>query len=174
MTEVRLKRCERWMTLAIAGWLITIALVAVMLLMVHRSRQEAPWAIRARSLVIVDAMGKERIVLAAPLPDPIVDGRRQKRRVGVSAAIQFKDPDGTERGGVASEEDGSFMFGIDDERGHERAHLFYLPKQGAGVSLQSSKGETLSLLNPTDSNDKAKLKIITQAGATIAEWPVQK
>lgn len=73
----------------------------------------------------MDVAGKERIVIAAPIPDPIVDGKAVERRVVVCAGIQFKDPDGTERGGIASEEDGSFMFGIDDTSGHERAHLLH-------------------------------------------------
>lgn len=174
-TEARLQRCERWMPIAVVSWVITIALAATMLSKEHRSGQSAFGTIRTRSLIILDAAGKERIVLAAPLPDPIVDGERKKRRVGVSAAIQIKDADGTERGGIASEDDGSFMFGIDDEHGHERAHLFYLPKEGSGVYLQSPKGgETFSLLNPSDANDKPKVKILTQAGTTIAEWPVRK
>ena len=111
--------------------------------------------LHAHRLVIVDDSGKERIVLAAPLAgDAIVDCRSQKRRVGVSAPVQFKEADGTERGGIALEDDGSMMFGIDDEHGRERAHLYYIPKRGSGVYLQSLKGgQTLSLLNPSDVNE---------------------
>jgi len=173
--EARLRRCERWMPIAIISWLITIALATALLLTERRFAQDGSNTIRAHKLVIVDATGRERIVIAAPLPDPIVDGKSRKRRVSVSAAVQFKDADGTERGGIASEEDGSFMFGIDDERGHERAHLYYIPKRGSGVYLQSSKGgKNLSLLNPSDVNEKPKLEIMTETGTTVTEWPAQK
>lgn len=69
--------------------------------------------------------------------------------LGCFTGVQFKEPDGTERGGIAAEEDGSFMFGIDDEHGMERAHLYYIPKRGSGVYLQGPNGkQVLSLLNP--------------------------
>jgi hypothetical protein len=69
-------------------------------------------------LVVLDDAGKEQIVIAAPIPDPVVDGKTVKRRMAVGAGIRFKEPAGTERGGIASEDDGSFMFGIDDTSGH--------------------------------------------------------
>ena len=88
----------------------------------------------------------------------------------MTAGIQFKDPDGTERGGIASQEDGSFMFGIEDASGHERAHLYYIPSRGSGVFLQSGSGsKTLSLLNPSGSNQDPKIEILNQKGHAIAE-----
>lgn len=126
--------------------------------------------LRVRELIVVDDAGKERIVIGAPIPNPVVDGRAAKRRVLVTAGIQFKDPDGTERGGIASQEDGSFMFGIDDASGHERAHLYYIPSRGSGVFLQSGSGsKTLSLLNPSGSNQDPKIEILNQKGHAIAE-----
>jgi hypothetical protein len=62
-------------------------------------------------------------VIAAPLPDPVVNGKTVKRRNIVFAGVQFKDLDGNERGGIAALDDGSMMFGIDDEVGRER-HTF--------------------------------------------------
>ena len=120
----------------------------------------------------LDQEGKERIVIAAPLPDPLVNGRRMKRRTGVSAGVQFKDPDGTERGGIASEDDGSFMFGIDDERGKERAHLYYIPNRGSGVLLQGENGsQALSLLNPPGLVDSPKLEITDPSGKPKTDFP---
>jgi hypothetical protein len=111
-------------------------------------------------------------VIAAPLPDPLVNGRRMKRRTGVSAEVQFKDPDGTERGGIASEDDGSFIFGIDDERGKERAHLYYIPKRGSGVFLQGENGsQALSLLNPPGLVDSPRLEITDPSGKLKADFP---
>lgn len=83
----------------------------------------------------------------------------------VDSGIQFKEPDGTERGGIASEDDGSFMFGIDDRSGHERAHLYFIPNRGSGVFLQSKSGsQSLSLLNPSDSGKDPKIEIVDESG----------
>ena len=115
------------------------------------------------------------IVVAAPIPDPVVDGKTVKRRVTVGAGIQFKEPDGTERGGIASEDDGSFMFGIDDKSGNERAHLYYIPSRGSGVFLQSkSASNSLSLLNPSDSSKGPRIEIVNQAGKTVAQFSATK
>ena len=126
-------------------------------------------------MVVIDDAGKERIVIAAPLNDrPLVNGREGTRRVGVSAAIQFKEADGTERGGIALEEDGSFMFGIDDEHGHERAHLFYIPKRGSALYLQSPQAKTVSLLDPPAGVGEPNLQILSSAEATLEQWPAKK
>jgi hypothetical protein len=94
---------------------------------------------------------------------------------GVSAGVQFKDPDGTKRGGIASEEDGSFMFGIDDESGKERAHFYYIPKRESGVYLQGDRGSvTVSLLLPRTGNGRVGLEITNPSGTPIADFPSPK
>jgi hypothetical protein len=141
---------------------------------VYARQQPQTDKMRVRELAIVDEQGRERIVLAAPLPDPIVNGKVEKRIRVVSAAVQFKASDGSERGGIAASDDGSFMFGIDDEAGRERAHLYYIPKRGSGVYLQGENNkETVSLLLPSGGHDP-KLTMSDKAGKPIAEVPVQK
>jgi hypothetical protein len=67
------------------------------------------------------------------------------------------------------------MFGIDDTSGHERAHLYYIPSRGSGVILQNECGsESLSLLNPSDSNENQKIEIRDGAGNVVAEFPTGK
>ena len=129
--------------------------------------------LRLRELDIVDQKGRERIVIASPLPDPIVNGKAGHRIRVVSAAVQFKAPDGTEQGGIALSDDGSFMFGIDDKAGRERAHLYYIPKRGSGVYLQGeSSKETVSLLLPTGGKDP-KLEMTDQSGKSVETVPQQ-
>jgi hypothetical protein len=100
-----------------------------------------------RELDIVDEKGRERIVIASPLPDPIVN---------------------------ALSDDGSFMFGIDDETGRERAHLYYIPKRGSGVYLQGeSSKETVSLLLPAGGKDP-KLEMMDKSGKSVATVPPQR
>jgi hypothetical protein len=154
---------------------LTLCLSALLLLRPKSIHAASPETLRVRERIVVDDAGKERIVIAGPIPDPILDGKTVKRRVVVSAGIQFKDPDGTERGGIASEDDGSFMFGIDDPSGHERAHQYYIASRGSGVFLQSKSGsKSLSLLNPSDSNKNPKIEILNQAAKTVAEFSAKK
>jgi hypothetical protein len=103
-----------------------------------------------------------------------VNGKVQHRVRVVSAAVQFKAPDGTEQGGIAMSDDGSFMFGIDDESGRERAHLYYIPKRGSGIYLQGENNkETVSLLLPSGGRDP-KLEMTNESGKPIATVPPQR
>jgi hypothetical protein len=175
LLERRLKRFERWLWSILIGGIAIIGFLSVRPLKMPRGPQAVSDTLRVRQLVILDSEGRERIVIASPLPDPVVNGKTLRRRTVVSAGVQFKDPDGTERGGIASEEDGSFMFGIDDERGNERAHLYYIPKRGSGVYLQSGRGsETVSLLLPQAANNRAGLQITDPSGTSVADFPRSK
>ncbi len=173
--EKRLQRSERWARLSVVGWGITAALMLSMIQnnVVH-ARQSQTDKLRVRELAIIDEKGRERIVIAAPLPDPVVDGKIRKRVRVVSAGVQFKEPDGTERGGIAASDDGSFMFGIDDEAGRERAHLYYIPKRGSGIYLQGENSkQTVSLLLP-GGEQEPKLIMTNEAGISIVELPSRK
>ena len=173
--ERRLKQFERRLSFALFVWIATICLLLVLLLKRPHDLQSVSDTLRVRQLIVLDSEGKERIVIASPLPDPVVNGKIVKRRIVVSSGVQFKDPDGTERGGIASEEDGSFMFGIDDERGKERAPLYYIPKRGSGVLLQDDRGnETISLLLPREANGRPGLELTNPSGTPIADFPSPK
>jgi hypothetical protein len=175
LLEARIRRTERWQRIGFVGWILTIALVAILFIREFHFPKRSPGTIQVHRLVVLDDSDKERIVIAAPLPDPVVDGMTRRRRTGVSAGVQFKDPDGTERGGIAAGEDGSFMFGIDDQQGHERAHLYFIPTRGSGVYLQSDKGnETLSLLNPRGPGGGPRLEIIDSGGTIVSQFPSSK
>ena len=156
--ERRLHRTERSLRFHKVVWIL-LAVVVVLLLGSKRfgivqAQSPDPQKLRLRELDIVDQKGRERIVIAAPIPEPLVSGRAKHRVREVSAAVQFKAADGTEQGGIAMSDDGSMIVGIDDERGQERAHLYYLPKRGSGVYLQGEKGKgTVSLLVPNGGGD---------------------
>jgi hypothetical protein len=173
--EIRMKRMERSLKLMLCSFLLLLCFLASVMLRSKSIQAASPETLRVRKLVVVDDAGRERTVIAAPIPDPVVDGKTVKRRVAVGAGMQFREPDGTERGGIASEDDGSFMFGIDDASGHERAHLYYIPSRGSGVFLQSKSGSnSLSLLNPSDSSKEPKIEIVNEAGKAIAQFSTTK
>src|SRR5437764_13676031 len=92
--EKRLHRAERGLLINKLGW-ITIVVLAVLLLWTKSSGvvQAQSQKLRLRELDIVDQKGRERIVIAAPLPDPIVNGKVKDRlRVG-TAGGQLTAPD---------------------------------------------------------------------------------
>jgi hypothetical protein len=139
-----------------------------------QAQSSNPQKLRLRELDIVDEKDRDRIVIAAPIPEPLVNGKVERRIREISAAVQFKAQDGTEQGGIAMSDDGSMIVGIDDEHGHERAHLYYLPKRGSGVYLQDEIGKgTVSLLLPNGRRD-ASLEMRNSSGSVILGLPTKK
>jgi len=69
----------------------------------------SPYLVRAaplesltvKRLAVVDQKGTERVVISAPLPEPIINGKREKRDSPVSGMLIF-DPKGNERGGYVT------------------------------------------------------------------------
>lgn len=178
LLEGRLRRTERWVQFHKIGWtflaLLVLLLTATNPYATVKAQSQQSQKLRLRELDIVDEKGRERIVIAAPLPEAIVDGKVGHRVRVVSAAVQFKSPNGNEQGGIALSDDGSMIFGIDDERGHQQAHLYYLPKRESGVFLtgENSK-ETVSLLLPNGGGDPS-LEMTNQTGAAVLALPTKK
>jgi hypothetical protein len=85
----------------IAGLLVIVLVGAI----VFQSRQirnlQNPQKLRVRELAVVDDHGTERVLIAAPLPDPMIAGKRHNRG-GVLSGIIISDATGTERGGYAT------------------------------------------------------------------------
>ncbi len=61
-----------------------------------------PEKLRVRQLAVVDERGVERVLIAAPLPDPMVLGHQRTRGGGILSGIIIADATGTERGGYAT------------------------------------------------------------------------
>jgi len=97
-------------------------------------RAAASESLRVKRLAVVDDKGTERIVIAAPLPDPVVQGERFKRN-GAISGIAIYDPDGNERGGYATSETGS----------------------GALISLDSVNGEVFKVIANAEHKDGGTL-----------------
>jgi hypothetical protein len=77
-------------------------------------------------------------------------------------------------GGIAALADGSFLFGIDDELGRERAHFYYIPHRGSGVYLQGEDPrETVSLLIPPGRLEP-KLEMSNKEGTPTVAIPSRR
>ena len=99
-----IEKCQRWLLAAIA--LVVICLIGVMGFQVREwfTLQE-PQMLRVRQLAVVDEHGTERVLIGAPLPDPMILGKRHRRDGPVSGLI-ISDSTGTERGGYVTSDHG--------------------------------------------------------------------
>ena len=91
-----------------------------------------------RALSIVDARGVERVRIAAPLPDPIMLGRRFERGESVSGILIF-DSEGNERGGYITDETRGAALTL-DEINRAAVHIATNDRGEAHVSLSNGRG----------------------------------
>jgi len=139
--EVRLAHLERAQRRA--RWLAAVAVAlcgvtAIAELTAHArgagaaapvSRFQVVDSIQARALIVVDSAGRERARVGAPLPEPIVLGKRITRGSGVSGFL-ISDAEGNERGGyVTSDNYPNAFFTLDDMATQDV--LFLTEPQGA-------------------------------------------
>jgi hypothetical protein len=88
-------------TYQVAGLLVIVVLGAIVLQSRQIRNLREPQKLRVRELAVVDERGTERVLIAAPLPDPMIAGKRHKRDGAVSGII-IADATGTERGGYVT------------------------------------------------------------------------
>jgi hypothetical protein len=69
------------------------------------ARAAQPENLTVKRLAVVDEKGIERVVISAPLPEPMINGKREKRDGPVSGMLIF-DPKGNERGGYVTSDGG--------------------------------------------------------------------
>src|SRR5262249_28444846 len=96
-------------------WVGTISIAVFM---------NAPWRVKAatvqnlkvRRLEVVDEKGVARVVISAPLPEPLINGKRGKRDTPMSGILIY-DPKGNERGGYGTSDaaDLSALLTLDSE-----------------------------------------------------------
>jgi hypothetical protein len=119
------ERYRRLMVLMIC--LITLMLVqTAYTLWATRRASTNGKILRARGLIITDEKGTERIVIGAPLPDPLILGRRHKRDGPVSGLI-IADATGTERGGYVTDDQGGNALLTLDGQGFQTVLLLAEP-----------------------------------------------
>src|SRR3990170_5205431 len=92
--EARVSKLERRWKIAVAGWILTVALI--MLPGWQHGGETFAENLRVRQLSVVNEKGTSRIILGAPLPDPVMGGKSQERRSPATGLV-LNDSDGNER-----------------------------------------------------------------------------
>lgn len=134
--------------------LITLVVATLALLVsgwtawnLHRS-QSPQRVIEARGLIIHDASGQPRVILGAPVPDPLSQGRPQGPRATALSGVILLGPDGSERGGYGtSDRGGEALLTLDDATGTtEVFKVVANPDRGASLMVkhQNNTGAMLS------------------------------
>ena len=92
-----------------------------------------------RELVIVDSMGTPRVRIAAPLPDPIMLGKRFNRG-GVVSGMLIYDAEGNERGGYVTGDESRGAALTLDEIMRAAVHIGVEDRGEAHVSVDNGLG----------------------------------
>jgi hypothetical protein len=141
-----------------------VTLVSVVFLYLeHRKAAHAGGELRVRALTIVDEHGVERVKIAAPLPDPIMLGKRARRDDSISGILIY-DSRGNERGGYATDNSvGNAFLTLDSDR-MQQVTLVAYPGGGAEFGIQNEKKDAVAL-SSVDNGPKIKL---LRAGETVS------
>lgn len=113
----------------------------------HRS-QSPHRVIEARGLVIHDDHGRPRLILGAPVPEPVRSQSAQDGRASSLSGLVLLGPDGAERGLYAtSDRGGEALLTLDDASGTtEVFKVIANPDRGATLTVrhQNSTGAMLT------------------------------
>lgn len=136
--------------LSLALSLAAIAMSSWALMSANRA-VSAERVITAKGLIIQDASGTARVVIGAPVPDPVVLGEVGKRAAPASGLLLL-GPDGNERGGYLTvDQGGEAVLTLDSADGSAEvfkvvanedagASLFVLHRNGAGAMVTTYQG----------------------------------
>ena len=100
----RISRLRNYVLILALLWAGTTG-VWLMKTSLYVARAAQPESLTVKRLAVVDAKGTERVVISAPLPEPMINGRREKRDSPVSGMLIY-DPKGNERGGYVTSDGG--------------------------------------------------------------------
>jgi hypothetical protein len=145
--QSRIKLLERTATCLTVGCVVLLACLAIIIQRVTVRADLSPQSLAVQRLAVIDEKGVERVVISAPLPDPLERGKRCKRE-GTISGILISDPKGNERGAYAASDTETLgtLLTLDSEDG--QVFTVYANAQGtngATVSLNSGKHDEIVL-----------------------------
>lgn len=121
----------------------------------------------ARGLIIVDAHGKTRIRIGAPLPEPVIMGKEGKRDDSISGILIY-DALGNERGGYVTDNSvGNALLSLDSATGQEVTLVAY-PGGGADFMINDDQKNKV-ILSASETGPRIRLM---QRGDLAADLPV--
>jgi hypothetical protein len=173
LTEIRqgldrLTRRSRHLTLALAVAAVALAVSLAALVLTGRAvRAAVPvnGVLTLRGLVVVDGRGVERVRIQAPLPDPLVLGKRLPRG-GTVSGILLSDDEGNERSGyVTSDGYPNVFFTLD---GLARQHVLFIAEPQGDPTLRLWDGAHAATLSASPDGPALRL---TSGEKTLAELP---
>ncbi len=155
-----------------AGSLIALMVVILVGLTALRAKpnpgSDAAGILRVHGLVVVDENGTERVWIGAPLPEPLILGKRFPRGGNVSGVMLYDD-EGNERGGYVTSDDFPNVFLTLDSLGKQ--HVLFLAEPQGDTALWLWNGENAFRLNVGEEGVGLK---ISSNGETVLEVPKAK
>jgi hypothetical protein len=136
-----IRQLRRLVNASFALWLVAMLGIAWAVF------RPAPRVVTAREIVIRDERGTTRARIAAPLPEPIMNGKVTKRDDTVSCVMLY-DAQGNERGGYVTDNSvGNAFLTLDSNNGQEVTLVAY-PRGGAefGINDDQQNKVTMSAL----------------------------
>jgi hypothetical protein len=129
-------------------------------------RTDSSGVLHLRGLAIVDAGGRTRVRLEAPLPEPVIMGTQQKRDDSVSGVMLY-DALGNERGGYVTDNSvGNAFLTLDSNTGQEVTLVAY-PNGGAEFGINDDQKNKVAL-GALQTGPRLRL---VRSGKTVFEEP---
>ncbi len=163
---LRNRRLTWGLTVTATGLVLGIVALSAFCFMTRR-RRPSDGILTVRGLVVVDGNGVERVRIQAPLPDPLVLGKRLPRG-GAISGILLSDEEGNERSGyVTSDGYPNVFFTLDSLA---RQHVLFITEPQGDPTLRLWDGTSVSTLSAGVDGPGLKL---TAGDKTLFEIPVR-
>jgi hypothetical protein len=158
-------KLKKAVLLLVVGWIATLTVwfACGNSLKVHAAESEN---LRIRRLAIVDKNGIERVVISAPVPEPVINGSREKRDSPMSGILIY-DPKGNERGGYGTSDgtDLGALLTLDSEK-NQVFTAYANAGSGASVWVANEKHQNVVM-----SSHNTALFEITQGKHIVYKQP---
>lgn len=173
-TILTLKRQNRRLNFGfyiLFGLMITTVSAIVLTEKTNAGSDISPGSVlRVRGLIVVDQNNKERVRIGAPLPDPLLQGKRLKRNGSISG-ILLMDGEGTERSGYfTSDEPGTVALTLDTTAGQT---AMFLANDETGANLQLHDFDNKHSIELVAVDDSPNINVV-RGGKNIFQLPEAK
>lgn len=152
---------KRVRTLSVLG--VSICLLLIFITSAW-TRHQQPSVIRARGLIIVDSVGRDRILMGSPIPE-------DRGRIEPSTGLAIRDTTGAERFGLGLFPSGRMGMGFDaprgtgDDRNRERINIVADSRGGASIRFLNRQTSVAGyLLLSSDDNLYLQMEASSPAG----------